>query len=224
MTAISEIIGATEAKSLYAATPGADGLGKDDFLQLLVAQLQNQDPLNPNDPADFTAGLAQFSSLEQLFNVNDNLAKMTNANSGLDQLSALSLINKSVVAAGNAFEFDGNKIDIGYQLENSASEAALSVRDRSGRVVAVLEPSELTKGKHFLAWDGTDGFGNKIPIGSYTFTVSAQLGKDTPIQISPLVKGLVLGVDMDESGHVLVTEIGNLKLQDVKSVRSINNG
>ena len=74
-------------------------LGKEDFLTLLVTQLKNQDPMNPMESTDFTAQLAQFSSLEQLFGVNDALGNIQNSLSGKfpKVLSIHSVFSRSVL-------------------------------------------------------------------------------------------------------------------------------
>ena len=80
----------------------AEILGKDDFLNLLVAQLQHQDPLNPAESTEFTAQLAQFSSLEQLSNINDNLKNMELFQTSVTNSQAVSYIGKEITAKGNA--------------------------------------------------------------------------------------------------------------------------
>ncbi len=72
-----------------------NSLGKDDFMTLLVAQLQAQDPTNPMDAQDFSAQLAQFSTVEQMFNVNENLAALQQSQIALNNTSALTLIGKT---------------------------------------------------------------------------------------------------------------------------------
>jgi len=79
------------------ATSGADIMGKEDFLTLLVAQLQNQDPMNPDDPTEFTSQLAEFSSLEQLFNLNESIDGLADVQQKSDRLSSMELIGKEVV-------------------------------------------------------------------------------------------------------------------------------
>lgn len=80
-------------------------LGKQEFLQLLVTQLRHQDPLNPSDPQDFAAQLAQFSTLEQLINIGDQLKQSTATDQALAQMfnasSALSLIGRNIIAEGD---------------------------------------------------------------------------------------------------------------------------
>ena len=89
------------------ADKGNDIMGKEDFLTLLVAQLQNQDPLNPDDPTEFTAQLAQFSSLEQLFNLNESMDKVATSVNDSQKLSALSMIGKEVAYADSEFTLKG---------------------------------------------------------------------------------------------------------------------
>ena len=83
------------------AASKAPVLGKDDFLHLLITQLQNQDPLNPTDHTEFTAQLAQFSSLEQLNNVNDNLEALQNYQASTNNSQAVSLLGKEITTNGN---------------------------------------------------------------------------------------------------------------------------
>src|SRR5210317_754089 len=77
-------------------------MGKDDFLNLLITQLQNQDPLKPTDSTEFTAQLAQFSSLEQLGNVNENLKQLQDFQASINNSQAVSLIGKEITATGNS--------------------------------------------------------------------------------------------------------------------------
>ena len=97
MTDIAEIFGPTSQTNapVYSDQSGGD-LGKEDFLTLLVAQLQNQDPMNPEDATEFTAQLAQFSSLEQLFNINESMESLASAQIQSDRFATMDLIGKTV--------------------------------------------------------------------------------------------------------------------------------
>ncbi len=90
--------------SLETTRSNTDVLGKDDFLQLLVAQLQNQDPLKPMESTEFTAQLAQFSSLEQLYNVNENLDDLGSNQLAMNNTQTISMIGKSAWAYGNIIQ------------------------------------------------------------------------------------------------------------------------
>jgi flagellar basal-body rod modification protein FlgD len=90
-----------QPSTLTASAQKTDILGKDDFLRLLVAQLKAQDPLNPMENTEFTAQLAQFSSLEQLSNVNENLKSLISYQTSTDNSQAVGFIGKTVNANGN---------------------------------------------------------------------------------------------------------------------------
>ncbi len=220
MTAINAATAAAaSANSSTAFAASKSVLDKDDFLQLLIAQLQHQDPLNPSDPTEFTAQLSQFSSLEQLFTVNENLAKMADSSNGMERLSALSLIGNEVVVNDGAFRFDGTPVTLGYRLGGQADTVSLAVVDRLGRTVAAINSTETGSGDHFLSWDGTDQYGQKVGPGDYTLIASGKLGRDQLVQASTMVRGRVTGVDLDPTGPIIVTSTGEYRFDDVGSIR-----
>lgn len=193
-------------------------MGKEDFLMLLVAQLQNQDPLNPDEPTEFTAQLAQFSSLEQLFTLNDSMEALVNASQSSDQLSTLSTIGRDVAFESNSFEFNGDNVDLGYQLSSDASEVSV-VLQLNGATIATLEGTELSSGNHYLSWDGLMEDGQQAPHGDYTILVQAQgLGED-PIVAQSLLISEVTGVDLNgESGGTLITAAGEISFNSILGV------
>ncbi|EAT15810.1 flagellar hook assembly protein FlgD [Desulfuromonas acetoxidans] len=216
-------VGSTNAASSNAQlssalSSGANALGKQDFLTLMVEQLKNQDPMNPSDATEFTAQLAQFSSLEQLFNVNDNLESMGNTSAEVQRLSALALIGTDVVTASSEFEFSGGAVQFGYDLDGPASEGSLYIRNAAGDTVATYELTETGSGRHFLAWDGTDNNGKALPDGTYTLGVSAFNGDDA-VAATSMIRSRVVGVDLVDGADVLVTDSGNFSLAEVESVR-----
>ena len=110
------------------ATPQSNVLDKDVFLNLLITQLQNQDPLNPTDSVEFTAQLAQFSSLEQLANVNDNLLELKNFQASINNSQAVSLIGKAITAHGNSIQLtDEVPVACDFNLEDDAIMVVASI-------------------------------------------------------------------------------------------------
>jgi flagellar basal-body rod modification protein FlgD len=223
MSATSEISSLVNSGITPQQKNGIGGaLNKDDFLKLLVAQLKNQDPLNPSDPTEFTAQLAQFSSLEQLFNVNESLEQMNSSNTELERLSALSLLGREIVSESGDFRFaEGTGVKLGCQLQDGADEVQMFVKDQANRTVATLTANKLQAGEHFIQWDGVGDNGQVAPPGEYNLVVSAIRGEDEAITVSPLVSGLVTGVDLDEQGNMLITSSGDFRLNTVRSVRSM---
>lgn len=201
------------------AVAAKDIMGKEDFLTLLVAQLKNQDPLNPDDPTEFTAQLAQFSSLEQLYNLNDSMQALAVAQGNSENLSTLGLIGQSVSYNGSAFTFDGKPVEVGYQLDGTAASVTLSIQNDKGQTISNLqaEATELSAGNHFLTWDGTDQNGNFVPSGSYKIILQAKAGgENTSIAAAPLIRSEVTGVDL--STGMLTTRDGEVLLKNVLKV------
>lgn len=221
---MSEIT-ATAASSSSALTSSIASksmtMGKEDFLLLMVEQLKNQDPMNPADATEFTAQLAQFSSLEQLFNINETLGDMGDTPGEVQRLSALSMIGDEIVTTSSDFSFDGtNAIKLGYELDAAADQGVLYIRNASGQTVASWPLVNMSTGQQFVEWDGKDDLGNDLPSGSYSVGVSAFQGSEV-VGAKTLVQSQVLGVDMTSDGDVLVTASGTFRLADVESVRSI---
>ncbi len=190
----------------YASTNADDMMGKEDFLKLLVAQLQNQDPLNPDDATEFTSQLAEFSSLEQLQNLNGSLEDIAATQQQSDRFATMDLIGNEVVYASSAFNFDGNTSSIGYRLDGTAASVTMTIVDENGSTVSTLRPVELTQGDHFIQWNGLDNEGNIVPEGNYQLIIEAtSAGEGETIAATPLVQSEVTGVDYSsENGDAIV--------------------
>lgn len=173
-------------------------MGKDAFLKLLVTQLQNQDPLNPADSTEFTAQLAQFSSLEQLSNINQNLETLNLFQSSINNAQAVSLIGKEILASGNALEKLGSQpLNCEFDLASNASRVVVSIYDATGGFVTDLVGASMPAGRGSLVWDGRDRNGNLVPDGIYTFEIQAEGSDGQKIDASSLIRGQVDGVSLD---------------------------
>jgi flagellar basal-body rod modification protein FlgD len=205
-------------KPSSATEPDENSMGKEDFLTLLVAQLQNQDPLNPDDPTEFTAQLAQFSSLEQLFTLNESMNNLVASNASSDRLSTLGTIGKEVAYHGSELKYTGDPVDIGYQLDGTASDVTLSLQQK-GVTVATLKGRDLTEGSHFITWDGLTDLGEIAPIGDYDIVISAKAVDGESVAAAPIIKSEVTGVDLNgEAGGKLITEAGSVQFNNILGV------
>jgi flagellar basal-body rod modification protein FlgD len=199
-------------------------MGKDDFLSLLVAQLKNQDPLEPEDPTAFTAQLAQFSSLEQLANLNTTMEGLTTAQANSARLSSLSLIGKDITYNGSTVTLEGKPVEIGYQLDGTASSVTLSIQDANGKTVRTIQAAdtELKAGNHFISWDGKDQEGNLLANGKYTLVLQASAaGEGASIAAAPLVRSVVTGIDL--SSGIITTRAGEVLFKNIIGVMEPNS-
>jgi flagellar basal-body rod modification protein FlgD len=193
-TPISSLLpGAKPTTQEIAPTGNAKQLGKQEFLQLLVTQLKNQDPLNPMEGAEFSAQLAQFSSLEQLTDLNTRftgLVAATQEGSMLAQTSlATGLIGKSVICSGNGTTVDattGAKVLV--DLPSSAQTVTVRLFNSAGQVVATRDFGGVSGGRQALSWNPG------IPAGSYKYDVQAVGGDGKPVSARALTTGTVSGV------------------------------
>lgn len=190
-------------------------LGQDEFLTLLVAQLQNQDPLNPADATEFTAQLAQYSQLEQLFNLNDSMDQLATAQNNSERLSALTLIGQDVIVEGSEFTLGKEAVQIGYKVDGTITDANLLIKNSSGTTVATLAAGDLSEGNHFLTWDGKDSSGNSLDPGTYSITIAATGSGGTSATVSPLVRAEVTGIDLSGSEVKIVTGLGEYSMSAI---------
>jgi flagellar basal-body rod modification protein FlgD len=194
-------------------------LGRDDFLNLLVTQLQHQDPLNPMDSTDFTAQLAQFSSLEQLSNMSGQLKELAAAQTVFANSQAVGYIGHSVLSNGNTFAFDGQEpAALAVDLQAPAQNVFLSVYDATGAYVASFEAGAMAAGRQTALWNGQDNNGNRLPGGDYRFEAVAVNARGEEIDVNPLSRGRVDGVAFRGGAAVLMLGNREVPLADVIEV------
>ena len=194
-------------------------LGKDDFLNMLIAQLQHQDPLNPADSTEFTAQLAQFSSLEQLSNIHDSLENMEKFQASLTHSQAVSYIGKAITATGNGLQLkDDQPAACHFELEANAAMTAVSIYDATGGFVNSFETGPLGLGRQSAVWDGTDYNGNQMPAGAYSFEIQAVGATNESVTVRPLMSAMVTGVSFKDKTAYLMTELQTVALDDVVDV------
>lgn len=195
---------------------GSEILGKDDFLKILVTQLQNQDPLDPSSPDEFASQLAQFSSLEQLQNMNSNLQGAIELdlllNQAINNTMATTLIGRNVKAGGNAVELtEGTEsISLHFDLASSAKTVKVEIRDGEGNIVRTLEIKDQLEGDHKIAWDGKDENGETLESGKYTFDVSAKDIEGEAVAANEYIVGRIDSIRYENGSAILL--IGGLRI------------
>lgn len=219
---ISDIL-ATNTKTATETTRSGDIATKEEFLKLLVTQMKNQSPLDPMDPENFAAQLAQFSSLEQLLNINSTLEKGQNTNSVLNSAInsslAASLIGKNVKAIGNNINHtSGNEELIYFVLEKDAKNVMVEIEDGNGLVVKRMNIEVGKEGENVIEWDGKDMYGNPASGGNYTVKIIANDESGNNINSVSFVGGRVQGIRFIDGKAYLVVNGEEISLENVGEI------
>jgi flagellar hook assembly protein FlgD len=170
-----------------------DILGRNDFLTLLVAQLENQDPLNPMEGTDFSAQLAEFSQLEQLFNLNEGITALQTALEEGSEADLTSYIGKEIVGEIDSMSIAYGGVSDGFYTLPDGGEVRVEIYDSEGSVVKVLYPGQQDAGSHTIEWDGTDSSGEQLDDGTYKYSVAVDTGYGFET-ISTTITGEVEGI------------------------------
>jgi flagellar basal-body rod modification protein FlgD len=201
------------------ATSNDNVMGKDDFLHLLVAQLKAQDPLNPMDSTGFTAQLAQFSSLEQLQNINIALGTMGTSQSVMTSSQAVGFIGKTITAIGDTVEVQsGQSQGIEFSLDQPAAGLYIQVYDQMGNFVRQIEVGQTAAGEQRAAWDGLDYLGGRVPDGAYTYEVAAIDEFGNSVSATTFASGTVTGVSYKDGVAYLQCGSREIAMGNVVSV------
>ncbi|HPN36892.1 MAG TPA: flagellar hook capping FlgD N-terminal domain-containing protein [Melioribacteraceae bacterium] len=213
----------TNSTNSATSTKGKSELGKDDFLKLMITQLKNQDPTEPLDSSAYASQLAQFSSLEQLTNINTSLNSSLDANylltQSINNTMSASWIGKDAKLDGNVLSNNGQeKISLGYNLPAEASNVTIKIYNNSGALVKTLENCEKTAGDHKLSWDFYDNNGVKLSKGDYTFKVEAKTTDGKSMTVESYRIGTIDSIKYTSNGTVLM--IGNVgySLSDIAEI------
>jgi flagellar basal-body rod modification protein FlgD len=213
------IAGVTDVSSQTSSTQKTQDksvMGKDDFLKLLVAQLKNQDPLNPADSTAFTAQLAQFSSLEQLQNINDSLAGFKSSQSTTNNIQSADFIGKTVTATGSSIGVTDGKADpIRFDLNDNADNVYLQVYDKYGNLVSDIQAGALKAGEQAVDWDARDSNGTTVADGAYTFSVMAMDSDGSTVGSTSYTSGVVTGIDYQDGDTKLMINDQEIPLSSV---------
>ncbi len=226
MSTISTAALSGPSPAALAGGAGSSALGRDEFLQLLVAQLRNQDPTSPQNGHEFAAQLAQFSQVEQLTNISQAMSgqaqqfkALAGAIEGLragqagmasqltgriDLQSATALIGQTVEMAGATVEWAGTgPAPIPVRVDGAVREVEITIRDADGAVVRTMRTGALGKGDHDLGWDGALDDGSAAPEGTYTVGVSAVGPEGDPVRATAVTRGTVDRLTVERDGLFL---------------------
>ncbi len=204
---VGQVTQTANYSSSESAKTKSDSMGKDQFLTMLITQLKNQDPLSPMENAEFTSQMAQFSSLEQLFSVNENLVGLQHLSNSMNNTQALNLIGKEIEADGDLISVgDGTASSISFILPEAAAEVRINIKDKGGQTVKSISLSGMTKGPHEISWDAKNNRGGEVAAGLYTYSVSASSYTGDELKADTFMRGTVDAVSVD--GNITYLHVG----------------
>ncbi|SHN54912.1 flagellar hook assembly protein FlgD [Desulfovibrio litoralis] len=219
MSTTNGITGASDDFSSALQSKGAN-LDKDAFLSLLVAQLQNQDPLNPAEDKEFISQLAQFSSLEQLTNLNKGMDGMLETTQQGQLYSAVNYIGKTVSAPGNTLTLkEGKSSSIYYALGEGVAKGSINIFDVDGNLVYTEVLKSKTAGNYDYSWEGKDTNGNTLPDGYYSVAIGLEDADGKAVMAQTAIDGKVSGIEKFQGKSYLILEDGRqVALADVNFI------
>ncbi len=197
----------------------SQSIDKQTFLKLFTTQLKYQDPLNPLENTEFTAQLAQFSSLEQLIDINSNLSSIINYQDSLNNALATNLIGRSVVVDGNRIQYNGSEVKIKYTLSQPATSVKAEIFTEMGEPVRTISLGYQSAGEGEILWDGKDNSGNSVQEGSYRVQLNATDEAGNPVDIVSDVQSRIIGIKFENNITYLILENGmRVSLSEIKAI------
>lgn len=173
--AVDGIRTATQLNADSAEAQAGGELGRNQFLELLIAQLDAQDPLNPTDNEDFVAQLAQFSSLEGIENLNLTFESVAGALRSSITVDAAALVGRNVLAPTNQAPLGDTPINGTVTLPDATSNLVVEVSNVNGEVVRRLDLSNQLAGDVPFTFDGSAEDGTVLEPGIYRYTARGEV-------------------------------------------------
>jgi flagellar basal-body rod modification protein FlgD len=223
-TVSSEAIYRTSTTSSDSSSSDSSGfsaaLGMNSFLTMFMAQVTNQNPLDPMDNTEFTAQLATFSQLEQLTQINESMSELAGLKEVIEQGNIVNYIGRGVTLSGDVLPIaQGYVGKVGYTLAEDAY-VAVTITDENGSIVKTLDLGRQTAGTQSFQWDATDSDGNYVSDGPYQVTISAYDDNGNAVAVSDqTVNALVTGYQKGSDGenYLLLGDVA-LPLSEVLAV------
>jgi flagellar basal-body rod modification protein FlgD len=188
------------------------------FLKLLTAQLQNQDPLKPMDTAQFTQQLVQFAGVEQSIAVNKNLENLITLQTASQNAAATSYIGRKVESIGDTQPLVDGKATWGYAFDGTPTTVQIFVKDKDGNVVYQTAGQTGAGGQSF-EWNGKDMNGIDAPAGNYTISISAKDAANNNVKTSTSVNLVIDAIEMHTEGAVLLSGKQVVNIADIIRIK-----
>lgn len=206
---------ATAATATTSTTNSTDASASQDrFLKLLVAQLNNQDPMNPMDNAQMTSQMAQINTVSGIQQLNETIKSMATQFTSMQVMQGASMIGRNVMTDGNTLSGNAGIAQGAVDLAGAADRVTVQVMSPGGQVIDTLNLGSLPAGRSDFSWDASKYTGGGTP----TFKVTATQGASA-VGATPLSMGTVQSVSSDAGGMTLTLKNGStVKYDAIKAI------
>jgi len=206
------------------AAKNKDSLGQDDFLKLMIAQMQNQSPLEPEANGEFLGQMAQFSTVSGLDKMQQSLDTLTNSLVSNQALEASSMVGRFVRVPGDTSylpEGEGDRFFGAVELDQSTSNMKFEIVS-NGEVIKSIGKGQQAEGVVEFAWDGTNNQGEMMPPGEYKVRAVANFAGETT-SLATMVVAPVESVTLGRNGEQMklnIVGVGSRNMADVREIMS----
>jgi flagellar basal-body rod modification protein FlgD len=192
-------VGSSSGNGSSSASSPSSGLSSQDFLSLLVSELQNQDPLNATSVTDFINQMTSYANFSQQQSINSSLNALAGAFSSLVTLNSVNYIGHKVEAKTDTAVLTSGSATYGYSLSATATDVSITIKDSAGATVFTGTGTG-NSGDNTFTWDGKDSSGKQLPDGGkYTISVTATDAVGNSVFNYPTTIGVVTGIDTSTS-------------------------
>jgi flagellar basal-body rod modification protein FlgD len=195
---------------------GALSSNMNTFLNLLMTQLQNQDPTSPLDSSQFTSQLVQYSSVEQQITTNTNLTSLIQLTQGNEVVQSAAMLGKQAQVASDHLSLQNGVATVDFNA-TLAGPASIVVTNSLGQQVATATVNA-GQGANTWTWDGASSGGNTEPDGAYQVTVLQTDATGATVTVPTTIVGTVTGVT--STGSAVTVDMGALSV-DFSALRSM---
>ena len=219
ITSIAGLRSASDLSGAIAGTDQGEELGKTAFLELMIAQINNQNPLDPAKNEEFVAQLAQFSSVEGIQNLNETMSDMASSIKSSMTLNAAGLVGRSVMATTNLASSEGGGFIGNVNIGEATSQLKVEISAAGGELLRTIDLGSQTEGTARFTWDGRDEAGNVQGSGLYrvrAFSDATGEAKEFEVQLPDRV----LSVSIQPEGAIANLASGtSLPLAQVREIQ-----
>lgn len=193
-------------------------LGQSEFLDLMIAQLQHQDPMNPMESGDFLGQLAQFGTVNGITELQSSFGDLAASLQSSQALQASTLVGRNVLVPGNVVSLTkGQPVNAAVELHSSTDELFVQIIDPAGQVVRQVNFGPQGSGVFNFTWDGMDSSGNPSTPGNYYINAVGRNG-DTEIAQSTLVQAKVDSVTLAKGGQGPLLNLENIGAVSINEI------